>query len=117
MRTETSALDTNDTLVSFKLGLLERALPASSVVVFGDMWRVDEGYTKRCAELGSKRVLLIDMIETVTWSETREAYPAVDFYKGDFSNAAFMASISETFESALRSTSCCTRHPCFTHFT
>jgi hypothetical protein len=91
-------LNRADPLVAFKLELLERAFPAESAVVFGDIWRVDGGYAKRCAELGCPRVLLIDSLETEAWTRARASYPQLDFYKGDFSNASFMASISESFE-------------------
>jgi hypothetical protein len=51
------ALQTDDPVVAFKLAMLDRALPAESAVVFGDVWRVDGGYTVACADRGCQRVL------------------------------------------------------------
>ena len=74
------------------------ATPAASAIVFGDIWGVNGAYTKQCIELGCQRVLLIDSYETPAWLRTRLEHPQLDFYKGDFSNAAFMSSIRERFE-------------------
>ena len=51
-------LQEDDPIVNFKLSMLDRGLPARSAVVFGDVWRVDGGYTVACAERGCERVLL-----------------------------------------------------------
>jgi hypothetical protein len=90
--------DRNEPVVQFKLEMLDRALPQSdSAVVFGDIWRVDGGYTVECAR-HCERVTLIDSLETPAWQEERIANPAIDFRKGDFSDPIFMASISEQFD-------------------
>jgi hypothetical protein len=91
-------LQRDDPVVAFKLSMLERCLPAESAVVFGDMWRVDGGYTIACAERGCERVLLVDGLETPAWQEARLRYPQVDFKKGDFSNRLFMSSFDDRFE-------------------
>jgi hypothetical protein len=84
--------------VQFKLDLLAQALPATeSAVLFGDMWRVDGGYTVECAQQ-CDRVMLIDSLETPAWQQERIANPAIDFRKGDFSDPLFMAGIREQFD-------------------
>jgi hypothetical protein len=91
-------LDRSEPVVDFKLQLLGRALPGcDSAVLFGDMWRVDGGYTVECAE-HCQRVLLIDSLETVAWQQERIARPTIDFRKGDFSDPLFMASVREKFD-------------------
>jgi hypothetical protein len=88
----------NNPVVDFKLQILEKALPAGSAVIFGDMWKVDGFYTKKILELGCKRAVLIDSQETEKWLYTRIHNPAIDFFKGDFSNTLFMKSIREKFD-------------------
>jgi hypothetical protein len=91
-------LDRNDPVVEFKLELLARALPGcESSVLFGDMWRVDGGYTVECAQ-HCERVLLVDSLETPAWQQERIAQPKIDFRKGDFSDPLFMASVREKFD-------------------
>jgi hypothetical protein len=92
------ALDKDDALVDFKLKMLDRCMPAQSAVVFGDIWRVDGGYTVACAERGCEEVLLVDSLETPGWQEARLANPQIDFRKGDFSDPLFMVSIRRTYE-------------------
>lgn len=91
-------LNRDQPLVEFKLSMLDRCMPASSAVVFGDIWGVDGGYTVQCAERGCERVLLVDSLETPAWQEERLRHPRVDFYKGDFSSPLFMSSFEERFE-------------------
>lgn len=91
-------LDKEDPLVGFKLSMLDRCMPAASAVVFGDIWRVDGGYTLACAERGCEQVLLVDSLETAGWQRARLENPAIDFRKGDFSDPLFMASLSGTYE-------------------
>lgn len=86
------------TVVQFKTAILAKAMPADSAVVFGDMWKVDGFYTKKTLELGCKRAVLIDSLETPTWLKTRLQNPQIDFFKGDFSNPLFMKSIVEKFD-------------------
>ena len=91
-------LDHSEPVVGFKLEMLGRALPAAeSAVLFGDMWRVDGGYTVECARQ-CERVMLIDSLETPAWQQERIANPAIDFRKGDFSDPLFMASVREQFD-------------------
>jgi hypothetical protein len=85
-------------VVRFKVGILKQAMPAESSVVFGDMWKVDGFYTKKTLELGCKKAVLIDSLETENWLKTRLQYPQIDFFKGDFSNTLFMKSIQEKFD-------------------
>ena len=87
----------SDPIVRFKLDLLSATMPAESAVVFGDMYIVEGGYTARCIEYGCERALLIDTLETPGWLNTRARYPQIDFFKGDFSNPLFMASVRERF--------------------
>ncbi len=89
---------TDDPAVTFKLNFVRSAVPAASAVVFGDMYVVDGGYTKACLDLGIERVLLIDTLETPAWQRLRLENPTLDFYKGDFGDPHFMASVRETFE-------------------
>lgn len=91
-------LDRSQPVVEFKLEMLARALPASeSAVLFGDMWRVDGGYTVECARQ-CERTLLIDSLETPAWQQERIANPSIDFRKGDFSDPLFMKSVREVFD-------------------
>lgn len=90
-------LDQSNPIVRLKLDLLQAAMPAKSAVVFGDMYIVEGGYTEACLEYGCERALLVDTLETPGWLETRARNPQLDFYKGDFSDPLFMASIRERF--------------------
>jgi hypothetical protein len=90
-------LDRLDPRVRFKLSILERAMPAESVIVFGDMYVVEGGYAAQCRELGAERVVLVDTFETRHWLEARLGDERLDFYKGDFSSHDFMTSIRERF--------------------
>ena len=87
-----------DPLVQFKLDIMKKAMPAYSAIVFGDMYMVDGGYTRKCLEYGLKDVLLIDTLETVQWQKSRIENSALDFYKGDFSNPYFMRSFDRLFD-------------------
>jgi len=87
-----------DPLVKFKLDILKKGFPAQNSVVFGDMYIVEGGFTKKCLEYGSESVLLIDSLETPNWLDTRKKNPNINFYKGDFSNTLFMKSIQETYD-------------------
>jgi hypothetical protein len=91
-------LDETDRLVQFKLDILQRAMPARDAIVFGDIYGVDGGYTAKCVELGCRRALLIDTHETAAWLRQRLERPQLDFYKGDFADAFFMASVRERYE-------------------
>jgi hypothetical protein len=90
-------LNESDPVVRFKLDMIKAALPATSAVVFGDMYIVEGGYTAKCLEYGCERALLVDSLETPGWLQARLAEPRLDFYKGDFSDPLFMRSIDETF--------------------
>ena len=91
-------LDKSDDVVGFKLGILDRAFPAASAVVFGDIFRIDGSYTRECAERGAEPVLLLDSLETPGWQRARLEHPSIDFRKGDFSDPFFMASVRGTFQ-------------------
>jgi hypothetical protein len=91
-------LDERDPYVKFKLEMLKRAMPAESAIVFGDIYRVDGAYTKKCLDHGCRQVLLVDTLETARWQETRIQFPTLEFYKGDFSNPFFMRSFVRTFD-------------------
>lgn len=90
-------LNADEPQIALKLDLLERAMPARSAAVFGDMYIVEGAYTKRCAELGCERVALVDTLETPGWLRSRLDDPRIDFFKGDFANPFFMAALPETF--------------------
>lgn len=72
-------------------------MPASSAVVFGDIYIVDGGYTRKCLEFGCQRALLVDSVETPAWLRARLDESRLDFYKGDFSDPLFMRSIRDSF--------------------
>lgn len=91
-------LETGDPLVDFKLSMLDRSVPADSAVVFGDIWRVDGGYTVECVKRGCEDVLLVDSLETAAWQQARLENPQIDFRKGDFSDPLFMASLDRSYE-------------------
>lgn len=91
-------IDKSEPVVQFKLGILERALPAESAILFGDIFRIDGGYTIECAERGCERVLLLDSLETPGWQQARIENPQIDFRKGDFSDPLFMASVRHRYE-------------------
>jgi len=91
-------LDKGDALVDFKLSMLDRCMPAASAVVFGDIWRVDGGYTVECAKRGCEEVLLVDSLETAGWQRARLENPRIDFRKGDFANPLFMAGLNGSYE-------------------
>lgn len=91
-------LNEKDPFVQFKLALIERAMPAESAIVFGDMYIVEGGYTKKCVDYGCTRALLIDTLETPHWLDLRKENHALDFYKGDFANPLFMRSFDERFD-------------------
>jgi hypothetical protein len=88
----------NDRVIEFKVEMLKKAMPAETAVVFGDMWKVDGFYTKKTLELGCKRAVLIDSLETEKWLHARLQNPYIDFFKGDFSNSLFMKSIQDKFD-------------------
>jgi hypothetical protein len=88
----------NDPLVKFKMHILEKAMPAKNAIVFGDMYIVEGGYTKKCIDYGCERALLVDTLETPAWLDLRKANPTINFYKGDFSNNFFMKGIQESFD-------------------
>jgi hypothetical protein len=90
--------DESDPYVQFKLSFLKHAMPAKSAVVFGDIYVVDGGYTKKCLDYGCNDVLLIDTLETAAFQLTRIAHPKIEFYKGDFSNPGFMRSFDQRYE-------------------
>lgn len=90
-------LDRHDPIVAFKLRILARAMPATSAIVFGDMYMVEGGYVAECRELGCERVVLVDTLETRNWVQARLSDPSLDFYKGDFADHQFMTSIRERF--------------------
>lgn len=88
----------NDPYVKFKLDFMQRAMPAKSAIVYGDMYMIDGGYTKKCIDFGCSEALLIDTLETVAWQNRRLETPGIDFYKGDFSNPHFMRSFDRSFD-------------------
>src|SRR3990170_6907124 len=92
---------THKSVADLQLVILEKAMPAESAVVFGDIYKVHGLYTKTCLDLGCKRVLLIDSLETPEWQKLRLEHRKIDFYKGDFSNPFFMRSIAQTFDVGL----------------
>lgn len=85
-------------IVQFKLDILQKAMPAKSAIVYGDIYMVDGGYCRKCLDLGCEDVLLIDTIETVNWQKQRISNPKLDFYKGDFSNPHFMRSFDRQYD-------------------
>jgi hypothetical protein len=91
-------LDESDPAVRLKLEMLERVIPASHAVVFGDMWGVEGAYTQRLRRLGVPRATQIDAFESPGWLRARLADSQLNFLKGDFSDAMFMASIREQYE-------------------
>lgn len=72
-------------------------MPAKSAIVFGDMYIVEGFYTAKCLEYGCGQVALVDSLETPGWLQRRLADGRIDFFKGDFSDPFFMASIRERY--------------------
>lgn len=96
-----SILELDQPLVQFKLDVLKQGVGGcDSAVVFGDVWRVDGGYTVECAN-HCDEVLLIDTLETPAWQEERLKQPKIDFRKGDFSDPLFMHSIGKKFQAGV----------------
>ena len=91
-------MDTSDALVQFKLELLDAAAPMTSAIVYGDMYRVDGGYTVATLDRGSQLSLLVDTLETPTWLQHRLEHPELDFLKGDFGDPFLMGSIRDQFD-------------------
>jgi len=48
--TESALNRTPRHVTELKHGILDLALPAESAVVFGDVWRVEGAYARRCSE-------------------------------------------------------------------
>jgi hypothetical protein len=94
-------LDRSESFVRFKLDMLDRALPATAAVVYGDVWRVDAGYTRHLLERETEYVMLVDSLETPALLDLRREYPRLEFRKGDFSSPFFMAGIRENFDVAV----------------
>lgn len=90
--------DENDPYVQFKIDFMKRAMPAKSAIVYGDIYMIDGGFTKKALDLGCDEALLIDTLETAAWQKSRIEDPALDFYKGDFSNPGFMRSFDRMFD-------------------
>ena len=91
-------LNEMDPLVKFKLQILQKAMPAKDAIVFGDIYIVEGGYTKKCIDYGCERATLVDSVETASWLKSRAEYPTINFYKADFANTLFMKSIQETYD-------------------
>ena len=85
-------------LINHKLDLLRRAAGGQRAIVFGDMYKVDGFYSRSLLGMGFSRVVLVDLVETARWLAHRLEAPALDFYKGDFADPLFMASIREHFD-------------------
>ena len=94
-------LDRGEPFVRFKLDMLDRVLPATAAIVYGDVWRVDAGYTRHLLERDTEYVMLVDSLETPALIELRREYPRLEFRKGDFSSPFFMAGIREDFDVAV----------------
>ena len=71
---------THNSEADLKLVILEKAMPAESAVVFGDIYKVYGLYAKTCLDLGCKRVLLLDSLETPEWLKLRLEHAKIDFY-------------------------------------
>lgn len=94
-------LDLDDPVVQFKLSLLDRVLPTEDVIVFGDMYMVEGGYTRYVAEHGARSATLVDSLETRSWQRARLDTPNLDFYKGNFADKGFMDSLHTSFSAGI----------------
>ena len=83
------------------MSLLERILPCEHVVVYGDMYMVEGGYTEYCAKNGATCATLVDTLETFGWQQARLRQRNVDFYKGNFADAGFMAALGGPFDTGV----------------
>ncbi|MGH3577562.1 MAG: hypothetical protein ACRDU0_08405, partial [Mycobacterium sp.] len=88
-------------VVRLKIDLLDRLLPSAHVIVYGDMYVVEGGYTAYCAENGGAVVTLVDTLETVNWHQKRLEVRNIDFQKGDFANEGFMRSLRGGYSAAV----------------
>ena len=84
--------------VRLKLDVLEKAMPATTAGVFGDMYIVNGAYTKHCLDLGCEYAALFDTLESPAWQQLRLENPNLDFFKGDFANPGFMGAIDERYD-------------------
>ena len=55
-------------------GYTEKGL-ADSAIVFGDIYKVDGWYSRKCFDSECNHVLLIDTVETVSWQKYRIQSP------------------------------------------
>ena len=94
-------LNTDDPTVRLKIDLLDLLLPSAEVIVYGDMYIVEGGYTAYCAANGATEVTLVDTLETVDWHQQRVEHRNIDFYKGDFANEGFMRSLRGGYSAAV----------------
>lgn len=94
-------LNHDDPVVRLKTQLLDSILPSQHVVVYGDMYIVEGGYTEYCATHGAVAVTLVDTLETVSWQETRLRNRNIDFYKGNFAHEGFMSSLRGGYSAAV----------------
>jgi hypothetical protein len=94
-------LNHEDPMVRLKTGLLDMILPSQHVIVYGDMYLVDGGYTEYCATHGAAVATLVDTVETAAWQQTRLEHRNVDFFKGNFADEGFMDSLPGGYSAAV----------------
>ncbi len=94
--------EVTDETVLRKIALIKRCLPVESIIDFGGMWGVDGLYARLCKEkLGIPQVTMVDKEESENWKKNPALGEGIDFRRGDFSDAQFMAKIGERYELGL----------------
>lgn len=71
------------------------------MIVYGDIYIVEGGYTHYGATHGASMATLVDVAETPGWQRTRLGVNNLDFYKGDFANERFMSALPGPFTSGV----------------
>ena len=85
-----------------KISLIEKCMPAESLIDYGGMWGVDGLYSRIAYQTyGVQHVTMIDANESENWRTKAELREGVSFKQGSFTDVVFMDTIKEMFEVGL----------------
>lgn len=88
--------------IHHKTSLIEKCLPAKSVIDFGGMWEVNGLYSRICLDrFKIPKVTMIDDFLSENWKNDLKLRRGIDFRKGDFSDEKFMATIKDKYDIGL----------------